>query len=423
MVLFGLLAPPAAGAYSVLTHEQLIDLAWKDSIRPLLLSRYPHASEAELEVAHAYAYGGSAIQDMGYYPFGKEFFSDLTHYVRTGDFVASLFRNANNVEELAFAVGALSHYLGDNIGHSECVNPSTAIEFPKLAKKYGRLVTYDESPHGHVRTEFAFDIDQLKHHRLAPAAYLRHVGLLVPRRLVERAFDETYGLSLREVLGPERPAIESYGRSVRSFIPRFAHAENVLHGSHFPDDVVDQAFQEYQLDVSHADFQAHWAAERHHAGITTHLLAFVILIIPKIGPISDLAIRGPNETTEQWYVRSVNDTMSAFRAELREVQQSEPLSVTLPNKDLDTGDSVQPGAYALTDKTYAQLLHNLTADKTRPVPPTLQRNILAYYSDPAAPIITKKNHHAWAQVQSELLTLAAMPVRPSDGMALSNPHD
>ena len=183
-----IMLPVTAPAYSVLTHEQLIDMAWNDSIRPLLVARFPKISASGLREAQAYAYGGSAIQDIGYYPFGKQFFSNLTHYVRTGDFIASLFRNAHNADELAFAVGALSHYLGDNTGHSECINPATAVEFPKLARKYGEAVTYEESPHGHVRTAFTFDIDDISRHRFAPAAYVRDVGLMVPRALVERAF-------------------------------------------------------------------------------------------------------------------------------------------------------------------------------------------------------------------------------------------
>lgn len=404
--------PLPAPAYSVLTHEELIDLAWKDSIRPLLLSRYPGTSEAALNEAHAYAYGGSAIQDMGYYPFGKEFFSDLTHYVRTGDFVASLFRNAHNVNELAFAIGALSHYLGDNTGHSECINPSTAVEFPKLAKKYGEWVTYDEDPHAHVRTEFAFDIDQLSHHRLAPAAYLRHVGLKVPRQLVEKSFYETYGLHLRDVLGPEVPAIRSYRWSVRSFIPRFAHAEVVLHGHGFPPDVDNAAFQSFEQQVQQAPFQ-HWDGERKHAGFVTHLLAFTILILPRIGPMADLAIRGPNLHTEQLYVHSVNDTMAQFRDILHELQQRTDSPLTLPNRDLDTGNLVKPGAYPLTDQTYAVLLRRVTAEPGVPVPAGIRRDLLHFYADPNAPITTKKNDDEWKHVQSELATLREMPVRQS----------
>ena len=406
--------PRAAQAYSVLTHEELIDLAWDDSIRPLLVSRYPNVSESELLNAHAYAYGGAAIQDMGYYPFGKEFFSDLTHYVRTGDFVVSLFRNQRNVDELAFAVGALSHYLGDNIGPSECINPATAIEFPKLARKYGELVTYDESPHSHIRTEFAFDIDQLSHHRLAPAVYLRQIGLKVPRPLLERAFTETYGLSLQEVLGPERPAIRSYRSSARNVIPKFAHAETVIHGSHFPDDVEDKAFLQFEHNVSGADFQKHWAGERHHPGFTTHLLALLILIMPRIGDLSDLAVRGPNQQTEEWYVRSVDHTMAAFREILKNLQDQPAPTPKLENSDLDTGNPVRPGAYALTDKTYAELLKKLARDPERRLPPGLRQDISKYYSDPNAPIVTRRDRHAWAELQSELAIIRTMPVTGTD---------
>jgi hypothetical protein len=210
-----------ATSYSVLTHQELIDLAWNDSIRPLLLAKFPSATEAQLVDAHAYAYGGCAIQDMGYYPFGKQFFSDLTHYVRSGDFVMWLFRNAHTVDEYAFAIGALSHYLGDSIGHSEAINPATAIAFPKLGRKFGSKVTYDESPHGHIRTEFAFDIDELTNTAFAPPAYLRLIGLKVPTKFLEQAFFNTYGFDIHEVLGRAHPAVRSYRASVRSFIPAF----------------------------------------------------------------------------------------------------------------------------------------------------------------------------------------------------------
>ncbi len=410
-----LLRPFPAQGYAVLTHEQIIDMAWTDSIRPLLLSRYPGLTEDELNEAHAYAFGGSAIQDMGYYPFSKEFFSDLAHYVRTGDFIASLFRNARNANELAFAIGALSHYVGDSIGHSECINPATAIEFPKLAKKYGRLVTYDESPHGHIRTEFAFDIDQLDQHRLAPAAYLRYIGLHVPVPQLERAFYETYGLHLREVLGPEFPAMRSYQSSVRRFIPRIAHAETVLHHNS-PPDVHDEAFAVFQNNVQNADYQMRWSGARKGPGFITHSLAVFIFILPKIATLSDLAIRGPNEETQQWYVQSVNHTLTQFREILHNLSEHPGSALALANRDLDTGELVRPGSYKLTDETYATLLHRITTQPNRQVPFGIRRDLLAFYADPNAPIVTKNNHRAWARVQSELLTLQHMPVRDTSGL-------
>ena len=402
-------------AYSVLTHQQIIDLAWKESIRPVLLSRYPGTTEAQLRRAQAFAYGGCAIQDAGYYPFGHVFMSDLTHYVRTGDFVATLIRNSRNVNELVFALGALSHYVGDSYGHQDAVNPSTAIEFPNLAEKYGPVVTYDESPHGHVRTEFAFDINQLSKKRFAPSAYLQHIGLEVPSRLLEQAFFDTYGLQLRSMMVDRKAAIGSYRRAVRSFIPDFAYAEVLLHKKSFPDDLASPEFDRFQKRLAEADFNNGWERYRKKAGVRTHLLAFVIVIVPKIGPMSYLAIRGPSQQTEEKYVESVNRTLDRYDAllgDLARVPKADPrVIMNLENRDLDTGYKVKPGAYALTDKTYAKLLNKLTT-RAEPVPELLKQDIEAYYADPGAPIVTKKNKRAWRRVQAELAQLRTMPVVP-----------
>jgi hypothetical protein len=227
MLLILLLAPwhRHADAYSLLTHEQLIDLTWQDSIVPLLLSRYPNLTPADLDQARAYAYGGCVIQDIGYYPFGDSSFSDLTHYVRTGDFVVSLFRNAGNANELAFAVGALSHYIGDSVGHSDAINLAVPVEFPKLRAEYGPVVNFAEGQRQHVQTEFAFDIDEIAHHRTAPIHYLRHVGLQVPVRQLALAYYQTYGLNedFSEHRG-RRFNVRAYRFAVRQFIPRIAYA-------------------------------------------------------------------------------------------------------------------------------------------------------------------------------------------------------
>lgn len=409
---------PFGFAYSVLTHQQMIDLAWGPSIKPLLLDRYPKTTPEQLVVAQSYAYGGCEIQDAGYYPFGNTFFSDLTHYVRTGDFVVSLIRNARNVNELAFALGALSHYVGDSIGHYEAVNPSTAIAFPKLALQYGHSVTYDESPHGHIRTEFAFDIDQLTKKHFAPSAYLNHIGLRVSGDLLERAFYETYGLHLTEVLGNKRrkAVIGSYRRSVRSFLPDFAHAEVLIHQHDFPADSDGEEFQKLNGRLQQADYNSGWQNTRKKAGFKTHFLAFCVIIVPKFGPMSDLAIKIPTEETESKYVASVNRSLDTYEGLLKSLDQSPSenleIAMKLDNRDLDTGYVVQPGGYPLTDKTYAKLLGLITANASEPAPSGLKRDILAYYSNPNSPIITKKNAKAWKSVQDELATLQNMPVVP-----------
>src|SRR5579875_132338 len=293
------LLPRPGRAYSFLTHESIVDLAWDPAIKPLLLERYPHTTAAQLRIAHGYAYGGSTIQDAGYYPFGNEFFSDLAHYVRTGAFVTALLRDARNVNELAFALGAMSHYVGDIIGHSYAVNPSVGLEFPSMRRQYGLIVTYEDNPHDHVQTEFAFDIDQLSKNRFAPTAYLRSVGMFVPRRLMNQAFYETYGLSLRSVLGNEQIAFRGYRSSVRQFLTRVAYAEVLLHRHHMPPDQDTPALQEFKARLQTASQENHWDLyRRHHIDFMTRFYAVLIVISPKIGPLADLAIRGPSPNTE-----------------------------------------------------------------------------------------------------------------------------
>ena len=435
-----------AGAYSLLTHEQLIDLTWKDSIVPLLLSRYPSLTPAELEHARAYAYGGCVIQDIGYYPFGDRTFSDLTHYVRTGDFIVNLFRNAQNADELAFAVGALSHYIGDSVGHSVAVNPAVSLEFPKLRAKYGREVTYADGKRQHIQTEFAFDIDEIAHHRMAPVRYLRHIGLGVPVRQLALAFYQTYGLS--EDFSSKRKRrinVHGYRFAVRALIPRIAYAITILRRHHEPPDPDTPEALEIEKEAARVAAECDWQTYRRKPGIGTYALAGFIFILPKIGPLKMAAVKGPTSETEAMYLHSVVVSTSTLRRTLSRftppkarsveskagaVDRTQPLSAMrslhteaataherrqgrdprhpLPNRDLDTGSVVEPGGYSFTDSTYANLLHQLAQRPTEPIPPGIKQDIEAFYGDPNSPITTKKDPGQWAQVQADLATLGKM---------------
>lgn len=406
-----LLLAPLAFSYSFLTHETLIDIAWDSSIKPVLLSQYPQATPAQLVVARSYAYGGATIQDVGYYPFGHALFSDLTHYVRTGDFVTNLIRDSRNINELAFALGALSHYVGDSDGHRYAVNVSVPQEFPGLGKQYGTVVTYEENPHAHVRTEFAFDVDQISHERVAPLGYLRHVGFRVPTRLLNKAFYDTYGISASSVLGEEFGAIRSYRWSVRTLLPRVAYAEVLLHRRSMPADPNTPAFHAFAARIDQADRENRWEAYRKHKpSMLTRVFVVLIFIVPKVGPLSDLAIRGPKDDTEADYVASLSRTTTDYSLLLSEVKDQGPKKFDLGDMDLDTGYPTRPGTYKLTDKTYAKLLDRVTHHNARP-PLGLRQNILAFYSVPNAPIATKRNARQWKKVQAELALLRAMPAQ------------
>jgi hypothetical protein len=447
--LFGL--SPSAPAYSLLTHEQLIDLTWDISIVPLLRSRYPTITPAELEHARAYAYGGCVIQDIGYYPFGDKQFSNLTHYVRSGDFVVNLFRNAGNADELAFAVGALSHYIGDSVGHSQATNLAVPVEFPKLRKKYGNVVNYAEGENQHVRTEFAFDIDEISKRRFAPVNYLRHVGLEVPTRQLALAFYQTYGLQEDFTkTRHHRINVSEYRWAVHRFIPRMAYATTLLHRHNEPDDVLsDPDVQRLIREVTAVEQENHWDEYRKRPGPLTYTLAGLLVVVPKVGPIKLAAVKGPTQQTELDYVHSVIRSTDALNHALRRftpppstrptAQQAAaadtnalpPPSNPLPskpgsaqavprdstdprhpllNRDLDTGNPVRPAGYPLTDQTYAYLLDHLTRTPTTPIPPGIKKDILAYYADMSLPFATKKDPTEWAAVQRELPILQSMPV-------------
>jgi len=425
-------SPRTAFAYSLLTHEQLIDLTWKDSIVPLLLSRYPNLTPAQLDQARAYAYGGCVIQDIGYYPFGDAAFSNLTHYVRSGDFVVNLFRNAQNANELAFAVGALSHYIGDSVGHAEATNLAVPIEFPKLRARYGSSVSYAEGKHEHVQTEFAFDINEIAHHRVAPLRFLRHIGLTVPVRQLALAFYQTYGMT-ENFSGRRRINGREYRFATRTFIPRIAYAVTLLHRGHEPPDPTTPEVIELQKEAAEVAIENNWQKYRHRAGIGTYLLAGLLAILPKVGPLTMVAVKGPTEQTEADYAHSVAVSTTTMRrilvrftpararykgpaprlggltrssdAWLQAFDRTRPLK----NRDLDTGRVVQPGGYPLTDSTYASLLHQLVRNPQQPIPPGIKEDIQRYYSDLDLPITTKKNPDQWKQVLADLNALAAMP--------------
>ena len=438
-----------ASAYSLLTHEQIIDLTWDDSIVPLLLSRYPGLTPQQLERARAYAYGGCIIQDIGYYPFGSGFFSNLAHYVRTGDFVVNLFRNAGNADELAFAVGALSHYIGDTYGHSIATNHAVPVEFPKLRKKYGPVVNYAEGRDQHVQTEFAFDIEEISNHRMAPARYLRHIGLSVPTRQLSLAFYQTYGLSER-FTGIRRLHVNvgGYRFAVRVFIPRIAYAVTLLHRKSEPADPGIPDIVALHSEIDAMGVRNQWDKYRRKAGIGTYTLAGLLFILPKIGPLKLVAVKGPTELTEAEYDHSLVVSVAAMRRVLARFtpppsrrttaanaaaadthSQPPPTNPApaspqtnddiprdlrdphhpLQNRDLDTGYVVQPGGYSLTDSTFARLLHVLTRRPDQPVPPGIKDAIQAYYSNLDLPITTKKDPERWQEVLADLQTLKTMP--------------
>jgi Zinc dependent phospholipase C len=409
LLLFVGLCTCLVSGYSVLTHEQVVDLMWNDQLQPLLLKRFPGATAQDLQEAHAYAYGGCVLQDMGYYPFGNRFFSDLVHYVRSGDFVAALIEDSSNLNEYAFALGALSHYSADNSGHPT-INRVVALEFPKLKKKYGDSVTYADDPKAHIRTEFGFDMVQVAKNRYTSDQYHDLIGFEVSKPLLERAFFETYGLKLGNVFGDVDLAIGSYRRSVSTLIPEMTRVALLSRHDVIVKDTPNFNKKKFLYYLSRSNYEHEWGTVYRKPGVGSRILAFFLKLIPKVGPFKAVNFKIPTQQTEDMYVKSVNDTVENY-AHLLGHAGSEKLA--LLNRDCDTGRETRAGEYALTDKTYAHLIDQLSGKSADPISPALRENLLQFYSDPNAPIATRKNAKAWRQLQDQLQQLkqsAATPV-------------
>ena len=395
-------------AYSVLTHEEIIDLLWKDQIVPLLKRRYPNATEEDLRKAHGFAYGGSLIQDMGYYPFGNKYFSDLLHYVRSGDFVVIMIQESTDLNEYAFALGALSHYAADNTGHP-VINRVVTIEFPKLGKKFGESATYNDDPKAHIRTEFGFDMVQVAKNRYTSDSYHDFIGFEVCKDLLNRAFDRTYGLQLDDVFGNTDLAIGTFRRSISIVIPEMTRVALTARKQAIVRDTPNFNKKKFLYYLSRKQYEKEWGSTYRKPGFGTRVLAFFLRIVPKVGPFSALAFKIPTQRTEDMYIKSVDGTVEDYSQLLHNTRVRD---LKLPNKDFDTGQDTKAGEYALTDKTYEHLVKQMADKKFERLTPQLKENILEFYADPNAPIYTKKNKKAWDDTLSNLDKLRAAPAPP-----------
>lgn len=390
--------------YSVLTHEQVVDLAWKDHIAPLLMKRFPQTTPDELKKAHAFAYGGCVIQDLGYYPFGSKQFSDLVHYVRSGDFVANLLGESKDVDEYAFALGALAHYSSDISGHP-AVNRAVAIEFPKLRAKYGDIVTYEDNPKAHLSTEFGFDVTQVAKNRYTADAYHDFIGFEVAKPLLERVFQKTYGMELGDVFKSVDLAIGSYRRSVSGVIPQMTKVALATHRADIVKETPNFEKREFLYHLSRADYEKEWGTDYQRPGVGARILAFLFRIVPKIGPFRGLGFKVPTRQTEDLYIASVNDTSERYGKLLQKLRAGEKLE--LPNMDFDTGKKTIAGEYRLTDEAYSKLIRKLDERKFDLLTPELRADVLQFYADPKAQIATKKDAEQWQKTLDSLRALEA----------------
>jgi hypothetical protein len=419
LLLLVLMSGSGSFAYSVLTHEEIVDLLWTDELSPLLLKRFPTLTEEQLKEAHGYAYGGAVIQDLGYYPFGSVEFSNLVHYVRSGDFVRELLLQSQDANEYAFALGALAHYASDIAGHP-AVNQAVSIQYPKLRAKYGNSVRYAEDHTAHLKTEFGFDMVQVAKNRYASQQYHDFIGFQVSKTLLERTFPIVYGVELKDVLTHEDLAIGSYRFAVSRMIPEMTKIALRTHKKDMMKETPNFAKRKFLYRLSRSDYEKEWGKDYKKDGFKTRLFAILLRYMPKIGPFKALAFNTPTAQTEDMYFKSINTTVDQYRVFLEQVRHD---SLTLANIDFDSGKETKAAEYSLTDDTYAKLLGQLAGRKFDLTSPDLRENILDFYADLSLPLETKKDSGHWQSVLTALDQLrlatpppvvAASPAKASD---------
>ena len=390
-------------AYSVLTHEAIIDSAWDTEIRPMLMARFPNATPEELNKAHAYVYGGCLGQDMGYAPFSPRFWSDLAHYVRTGDLVDAMLRDAQNVNEYAYAMGALAHYTADRVGHPT-INRITAISYPNLRKKYGDVVTYQDNPSSHIKTEFSLDVVQVARELYAPDAYHDFVGFEVSQSLLERTFQDTYGIEFKDLFVSEDLAFGTFRWSVGTILPRMTRVAWDSKRKDIAQLSPRVTRAQYVYSLPRRKFEREWGKTYKRPGVGTRVLVFVFRLVPNFGPFKALRFRPVTAQGERMFLASFDATASEYRNALRELKAG---NLHLTNRNLDTGADTAPGAYELADTTYAKLLDKLAEKQFAPLTPALEANILEFYSRADRAAIPPKTLDQLEQLRQRALNRTA----------------
>jgi Zinc dependent phospholipase C len=410
-----ILFPRSAPAYSVLTHEAIIDVVWNSNVRPLLLKRFPKSTKEDLVKAHAYAYGGAIVQDMGYYPSGSKLLSGLTHYFRSGDFIAALLRESSDLNEYAFALGALSHYAADNEGHPLATNLVVPMLYPELAKRFGNVMTYEDNPLAHIKTEFAFDVLQVAKGRYAPDSYHDFIGFEVSLPLLERAFRDTYGIDLKTIVKDEARSANSYRYSISTLIPKATRVAWDLKKNDIQRDLPGTTRNKFLYNIRRSSYEKQWGKDYTRPTFGDRLLAFVIRIVPKIGPLRILTFRTPTPAAEKLFENSFNQSVERYRQLL---VQASKAHLDVQNDNFDVGTVSPIGAYKLKDKTCAELLRRLSDGQVTEIDPNLKMQLLQFYADRDTLVTFRRHKKSAVRIDAELKTLQSLPDRSSQSAQL-----
>lgn len=413
--LIALLTPKSSSAYSILTHEAIIDVSWDKSLKPLLKKKFPQSTEEDLKNARSYAYGGTLMTDVGYSPFGSLHFTNLVHYVRSGDFVETMLNEAQNVNEYAYALGALCHYMADKYGHSIGTNIVVPMLYPKVREKYGNVVTYEENHAAHSRVEIAFDVLQLARGNYASQAFHDMIGFNVSVPVLERAFFKTYGQNIHDYFPNIDKSINNFRWAVNSLMPTVTRAAWVLKKDEIKKLQPGITARKFEYRMRRKKYNQEYKGERDKPKFKERVIAFILRIVPKIGPFKAFRFKEIGPEGEKQFIKSFDAVTQHYDEAIATLSTGK---IDLPNVDFDTGNPTEFGEYELTDETYDDLLLTLDNGNFIYLSRPLKQNLVSFYSKADTTLLSQKDQSGWKKTNLALQHLQTARVLSADSLKL-----
>ncbi len=367
----------SAKALGVFTHEAIIDAAWDNSILPLLKKRFPASTEDDIKDAHAYAYGGAVAPDMGYYPSGSERFTNLVHYVRSGDMVNALLKEASTLNELAFAVGFMSHYHADLYGHPLATNRTVPMLYPKIKRKHGDYVTYEDDELSHMRMEFGFDVLGIANGNYASQSYREYIGFKVDTAVLSRAFSSVYGLDIYEVHNNHfSRSVETFRWVVANVLPLLTRQAWATKEKAIMEKDSTATAERFNFRMRQKVYNKNFGTGYHKPGFFPTAVSYLIRVLPKIGPLAPLKFKVPGKIEEDLFAKSFDTIVKTYSKQVQQLNKTTP---TLSDINFDTGLPTTGCNYKLADLTYTTLLLDWQKKGLQTMPDVIKDDILRFY--------------------------------------------
>lgn len=285
----------------------------------------------------------------------------------------------------------------------------------------GSVMTYEDDPTAHLKTEFGFDVVQVARGQYASQIYHDFIGFQVSKELLERAFEDTYSLPLKDQFSSIDLALGTYRFAVSELIPEMTKTAWSSKKQEIAKLQAGITRRKFIYRLSRASFHKEWTRQYQRPGFGARLLAWLFHILPKIGPLRALSFQVPPLQAEKLFLTSFDDTLGAYHKLVTEATQNQ---LHLINENFDTGRPTRYGQYRMADAAYEKLLEKLAGESGKialdKVSKDLQDDILAFYQGSPGPS-SERARTVLAALRNESASAISPPLLPSPRSAPSRP--